>query len=193
VLIGMALEKYRLKNGTLPPPITVNDKGVPMHSWRTLILPFLGEESLFGQYHLGEPWDGPHNKGLIPKMPSVYRCPWATPGEASVNYVAVIGPDAAWGETPREPRDRLAGVKLLVVEVADSGIAWTEPRDMRTEDALRGVNKKGKLSISSHHVEGAMALHENGEVEFLSDDISDAELRSLLLGRAAGTPEQKHQ
>ena len=37
-----------------------------------VILPYLGEEDLYKQFKLNEPWDSVHNKKLIPKMPRIY-------------------------------------------------------------------------------------------------------------------------
>ena len=40
-----------------------------------LILPYLGEEKLYKEFHLDEPWDSDHNKMLIPRMPKVFVVP----------------------------------------------------------------------------------------------------------------------
>jgi hypothetical protein len=73
--ICRALEGYRLRNGGLPPASIADVSGKVMHSWRVLILPYLGHEDLFNAYHFDEPWDGPNNSKLLPLMPDVYRCP----------------------------------------------------------------------------------------------------------------------
>lgn len=49
--------------------------GRPLLSWRVHILPFMGEEELYQQFKLDEPWDSPHNQRLLAKMPDVYRAP----------------------------------------------------------------------------------------------------------------------
>ena len=61
----------------LPPPaIKKDDK--PLLSRRVKLLPYLGEEVLYVQFHLDEPWDSEHNKTLIPKMPAVLTSPYET-------------------------------------------------------------------------------------------------------------------
>ncbi|MCS7469716.1 DUF1559 domain-containing protein [Stieleria sp. ICT_E10.1] len=42
-------------------------------SWRVHLLPFLGEEALYAEFKLDEPWDSEHNKRLLDRMPAVYR------------------------------------------------------------------------------------------------------------------------
>ena len=44
--IGIALQKYHDQHGSFPPAYTVDADGNPLHSWRTLILPYFGEPKL---------------------------------------------------------------------------------------------------------------------------------------------------
>ncbi|MEZ6090192.1 MAG: DUF1559 domain-containing protein [Pirellulaceae bacterium] len=44
-------------------------------SWRVHLLPFIGQQPLFDQFHLDEPWDSDHNRGLLEKMPDVFKTP----------------------------------------------------------------------------------------------------------------------
>ena len=46
-----------------------------MHSWRTLILPFLDQAGLYRAYRFDELWDGPHNSQFLDVILPVYRCP----------------------------------------------------------------------------------------------------------------------
>src|SRR5579864_1381633 len=39
--IALALSNYEQANSALPPAFTVDAEGKPLHSWRTLILPYL--------------------------------------------------------------------------------------------------------------------------------------------------------
>ena len=49
------------------------DNGSPGLSWRVHILPFIEEAELYEQFRLDEPWDSPHNKKLIAKIPNVFQ------------------------------------------------------------------------------------------------------------------------
>lgn len=81
--IALALHNYHSANGHFPSPAIVGKDGRPLLSWRVAILPFLelegegvkGTEALYKQFRLDEPWDSPHNKALLSKMPAPYRLP----------------------------------------------------------------------------------------------------------------------
>src|SRR5262245_40501582 len=62
-----ALRAYaEAHEGKLPPAATYGPDGLPLHSWRVLILPFLGHADLHRRFRLDEPWDSPHNLALLP-------------------------------------------------------------------------------------------------------------------------------
>ena len=67
--------------------------GTPLLSWRVAILPYLGEseKALYGQFKLSEPWDSPHNKALLAKMPRVYAPAVAKGGEKDKNVTHYLG------------------------------------------------------------------------------------------------------
>ena len=45
--IALALQGYAQVHGALPPAYTTDADGKPLHSWRTLILPFMEEQRLY--------------------------------------------------------------------------------------------------------------------------------------------------
>ena len=83
--IGLALHNYQAAEGQFPPAAITGKDGKPLLSWRVAILPYLEDydgrsrDDLFKAFHLEEPWDSPHNKTLLERMPAVY----ASAGEAS--------------------------------------------------------------------------------------------------------------
>ena len=56
---------------------------------------------------------------------------------------------------------------LLVVEVADSGIEWMEPRDLHIDKLAPNINPTSGQGISSKHPTGANVLFGDGHVGFL--------------------------
>ena len=73
--LGLALQAYHDKYGSLPPAYFPDKDGKPKYSWRVLILPMLGEQALYDAYDFDEPWNGPNNRKLASKMPAVFACP----------------------------------------------------------------------------------------------------------------------
>ena len=135
-----------------------------MHSWRVLILPYIEEEQLYKKLHLNEPWDSPHNRAVFDAnpMPRIFGCPsQRTDYEDDTkvtNYVMIVGPgtisDGPHSVRPRQITDGEANT-ILFVEMADSGIHWAEPRDLKADEMSYRINDPDKPSISSHHRGGA--------------------------------------
>jgi hypothetical protein len=149
-VIGVALQNYRACYGCYPPPCTYDAAGRPMHSWRLLITPFLATSPIYNAYHLNEAWDGPSNrKVMADHYPCIYACPMVLtwpPGSNTTSYVALVGRRAAWAgdkDASRENHNKQehAADTFLVIEMADSKIQWTEPKDVRFDDvqALRSL------------------------------------------------------
>jgi hypothetical protein len=67
--IELALEVYYEAHGCYPPQYLVDGQGKPAHSWRVLLLPYLGYDELYRRYRFDEPWNGPHNSLLAGEMP----------------------------------------------------------------------------------------------------------------------------
>src|SRR5207253_9743746 len=77
-------------------PAQPSFKGRALLSWRVALLPFLEQDALFREFKLNEPWDSPHNKKLLAKMPKVYG-PIAGKGQSdSTYYQLFVGPGAAF-------------------------------------------------------------------------------------------------
>lgn len=199
--IGRALHDYHTAHGSLPPVYVRDETGAPMHSWRVLILPYLEEDELYSRYNFNEPWDSAANRELASLRPDIYACPSDTAAQSSANtsYVAVVGRETVWrdsgGMKLDAVRDRLDET-ILLVEVADSGINWLEPRDLSFDSAVVGINRSSRLSISSRHDVSTGAIYrETGasvgfcdlSIGFLSDDMSSDVLSALLTANGGET------
>lgn len=185
--IGLALRSYYYEYRHFPPQYLVDAEGRPSHSWRVLLLPYLGREDLYSQYRFDEPWNGPHNARLGAAAADLFRCPSAaTPDNwmaALTSYVAIAGPGTAWhGDQPRRDRDFRdgTGFSLVVAEIADSTIHWMEPRDLELNSLSPTINADAATGISSPHRGGAYGLMGNGNPRFLPETLSAVMLRALL-------------
>lgn len=64
-------------------------------SWRVELLPYLGEAALYKEFKRDEPWDSPHNKTLLTRMPKVYldpRMPADKQAEGMTHFQAFASP-----------------------------------------------------------------------------------------------------
>jgi prepilin-type processing-associated H-X9-DG protein len=183
--IGIALHNYHDTYGSFPPAYIADDEGRPIHSWRVLLLPFLENEALYEQYRFDEPWNGPNNIKLVEKMPTIFQCPSNRSEEKThtTNYVVVVGPHTVWpGEETVRFKDITDGTSnaWLVVEVADSGITWSEPRDLHVLQMAQEINPPAGQGISSKHIGGAQVLYADGSVRFIADASLREDIRRLL-------------
>jgi prepilin-type processing-associated H-X9-DG protein len=182
--IIIALYDYHDAYGSFPPAYIADKNGRPMHSWRVLILPFLEQKPLYDLYDLNEPWDGPNNRKLADVCVSIFNCPADNEEPSTMtSYLAVVGPNTAWpGSQPTCIMDFTDGTSntLLLVEVANSGIHWMEPRDLHVLQMAPTVNPAAGQGVSSLHPGGANAAFADGSVRFLPDNTSPEQLRAML-------------
>lgn len=145
--IALAMHNYYQGNKHFPLVASASRDGKPLLSWRVHILPYLDQDSLFKQVHLDEPWDSPHNRTLIDKMPAVYRHPFSQADSGRTNYLLPVGNGAAFSaDMPTTFRDIRDGTSytIMVVEVDDQQAAiWTKPDDWAfdPEDPTRGLGR----------------------------------------------------
>jgi prepilin-type processing-associated H-X9-DG protein len=181
--IAQALDRYHAVHGRYPPATVYDAQGRRMHSWRVLILPYLGEERLYSEYRMDEPWYGPHNRQLASRMPAVFRCP-ANPGHPELtSYVAPVGPGTAWDDPQGMRRDAIqdeAGDTVLVAEIADIDIHWMEPRDVVFRPAMASKEGGTPTVFSSKHAGAVVVAFVDGSVTTLSKEMPDTLLEALL-------------
>lgn len=192
-----ALKAYESQYGSLPPPYTVDEKGKKMHSWRVLILPFLGEHMLFSQYKMNEPWDSAENIRLAAKIPDVFTCSIDPSAKAlgETSYVVVIGPRTAFRDptlNADEKQKALERVKsgditdglestALVVEYHGSGICWTEPKDLNFGRMSFNINEdRSNTEIRSKHDGCAFIIRADSKCIEIPDGTPAADVRAML-------------
>ena len=136
----MAIHRYHNVYHAFPPSTPHRPKnGRPVLSWRVYLLPFLGQQALYEQFRLDEPWDSPHNMALLEQMPDVYsirrgnRTHKANVKPGYTTCVAPVGDGTIMGQAqPVAFRDILdgSGNTILLVEVdSEYAVPWTAPQD----------------------------------------------------------------
>ncbi len=189
-----ATVEYCEANGSYPPAFTVNSKGERLHSWRVLLLPFLGEENLYSQIRLEEPWDSEWNRQFWTKTPNNFRCA-STPIDEDEDsdtknklcaYSCVIGTSTVFPEdgTAVTPDDLVDGASntILYVERKKS-VNWMDPNSELTEKLVCEENKKiakERENFASWHASGVLVVFCDGKRQLLSEKIDEDVLRLLL-------------
>ena len=170
--IGLALHYYEDANGRFPPAIVTDKQGKAMHSWRTLILPYLEQSALYRPFKLNEPWDSPNNSKAAATVLRFFYCPsdQSAANRPVTSYLAVTGPGTGWNEQHIDA----TSYHIMVVEVADSNIPWAKPHDLTLEEVCRGVGDGSGFGVSSHHVtSGDFSSRMSRVVNVLVSDGSD--------------------
>lgn len=189
--IGTAMNSYESANRFLPAAYTTDKSGKPLLSWRVAILPYIEQQGLYQQFKQDEPWDSPHNKRLIEKIPADYRSPSSNAAPGMTNYLTVRGNNTAF---PGAMGLRLAEIQsgdgvshtIAVVEVSDEkAVPWTKPDDFEPDasDPFKG--------LVGLHAGGFVAAFCDRSVRFISSSISPEQLKALFSrnGNEPGLPD----
>jgi prepilin-type processing-associated H-X9-DG protein len=181
--LGLAMHNFHSNRNTFPPAYTTGKDGKPLLSWRVQLLPFLDAKALYDEFHLDEPWDSPHNKALITRMPSVYACPSARPSLRSAGKTTYL--------TPRGPATMFPGAEaikiqditdgtsntIMVVDASDdAAVIWTKPDDWDVAPEFKAEGLFG------HHTGGTTFLFGDGSVRFLREKVASKVLQKLTTG-----------
>jgi hypothetical protein len=177
--LALAMHNYaETHGGQLPPAVIYSKDGKkPLYSWRVALLPYLEQDNLYRQFKLDEPWDGPHNKKLLAKMPAVFAMPGAPPGEVKTFYQVFTGPNTPFpGRTsPRMPGSFIDGTRnTILIAEASTPVEWTAPRDI-TPPAGDAVKRSFGARFGKYHVALADAA-----VKALPKTISAETLRRAI-------------
>lgn len=159
------------------------------------------DRKLYDQFVLTQPWDGEHNKKLIPKMPEAYESPGEDLGEGKTCFLAVVAEGAIvapgppfravanlFGAGHRSEHAVIDGLSntLLFVEAApEEAVIWTKPDDWeidpkRPTQGLFGMRRGGALvsfadasvrMVSDRVVEDVI-LHASGMANLQTYDLN---------------------
>ena len=134
--LGLSLLAYAYAMGKRLPLVAVFAKdGQPLLSWRVLVLPFLGEEKLYRQFRLDEPWNSLHNITLLARMPTQFAAvsPKHPPRPYHTFVHAFVGKGTAFEGTTgvKVPDDFPDGVsKTILLIHGGEAVPWTKPEDI---------------------------------------------------------------
>ena len=178
-LIGLALSNYEQVYGFLPPAYTVDTEGRPLHSWRTLILPYLEYESLYLSIDLSKPWNDPTNAQALETSLPVFHCPDGVGRQNTTTYLAISAPNGCFhSNKPRrlaEITDGRASTVMVIEAGEENAVPWMAPVDA-DEALVIGLGPSSKL----HHAGGVNACFVDGSVRFLKAQMPAKARRAII-------------
>lgn len=197
--LALAMLNYQDGRKSFPAAAAICDAdGNPLLSWRVALLPLLGEDDLFRQFKLDEPWDSEHNLPLVERIPEVYSnptCPQNTL-KGLTNYLLPVHEEAGFlpAASIEKTKDTLHGYEvwlgqglsykdikdgtvatLLIVEAApENAVPWTKPQDWEVdlEHPYAGVRHAGAQRFASAWMDGSARV--------TPTDFDEAEFRKII-------------
>ena len=171
--LGLALLEYERVYHEFPPAYTVDTNGKRLHSWRTLILPYMGGGSLYDQLDLSKPWDDPANDTVRLAKANDYDClsdficPSTKLPPGFTTYLTIITPNSCLQPNKgRKLSEITDGVEntVIVYEALSSSLAvhWMSPEDANL-DKLFSSDPKYRTA----HPGGGYLLFCDAHVNFL--------------------------
>lgn len=183
--VSIAMHNYYARFGSLPvanDSIKRDEHGKPLLSWRVHLLPFLEQHELYARFKLDEPWDSPHNRQLIPKMPNEYSSDYG-PGKGQTNLQAPLTRNSVFGGNQtikfNDIPDGGGSTVAFILTKPEYAVPWTKPADCAIDQ------DDPAASIYSSDGIKTICLFVNGSVHFLRIDL-DAEVWLALFGRNDG-------
>jgi WD40 repeat protein len=200
--LALAFHNYHAAFQNLPTSAIMSNDGTPLLSWRVSFLPWLGANDLYEQFHLDEPWDSPHNKLLLDKIPEVFAPPLPSvtelgphrrenvtdEGKASkalsegLTHIRLItGPSTLFpGAANKVSFDSITDGKantILVLEHSDA-VPWTKPDELTLDDGTDAAIPK---LVGSVEPNGLYISFADGSVRFIdTSTLTPQQVRALI-------------
>lgn len=177
-IISIALQNYHSSYGCFPPAYTVDSNGRRLHSWRTLLLPFLDQAVLGRMVDYSKPWDDPANAKVREVSIRAFTCPSVDSMSGKTQYLGIVTPDSVLNRECRRIADITDGLShtwMLIEVTPEHSVHWMEPAD--ADEPL--VQAMATHAISRHPA-GLHILNADGEVDFGDEKLTAEEIRARI-------------
>jgi hypothetical protein len=186
--IAAGLNAYAADYGTYPPATLRDNAGRAMHSWRVLILPYLGEQETYDRFDLSKPWNHEINLQASYEMPRVYSHPGDTnPNLGQSGYYLITGPGTLFPATgamsPNKMADDSSQTILVIAGVPPTNTpigGWAEPIDLDFAKMRGVVNGTVGIEPGGRSKSGVTMATVDGRGHFLPTGLSPATFNALV-------------
>lgn len=183
--IGLALHNYHEEYGQLPPAYTVDADGNQLHSWRTLLLPYLDKKDLYNRLDLSKPWNAPENAAVF-ENETWLQCPTAKLSRPETTYLAIVTESSCLRPVRSlalsEITDGTSNTMCVVEARQNHAVRWMEPSDL-DEAGLLAFDPK----TAESHTGGRHILLMDGSVRFLSQSTPIQTVKALATAAGGET------
>ena len=177
-IISLALQNYHDTHGKYPPAYLTDDSGNRLHSWRTMLLPYMEMNNIRAEIDMDQPWDATENAPFRNLEIPTYQ---SSRGERVVagatNFVAVVGPGTVFDP---DRINEIASIRdgtvntAIFIELPSSEIQWMEPQDVSIEEAIEIVK-------NNPYPTGVIVGMADGTATVLPKDMPAEDIRNLFL------------
>jgi prepilin-type processing-associated H-X9-DG protein len=182
--IWTALRSYDDVYGSLPRAYWVDSRGNRSHSWREELL--MKSWPKAGGFHLvtATPNDDLRAKELQEESGFCFHSfDDRDSPRPNTSFMVITGPGTMFEEGRDLSLKDCAddpSTTILVVEVRNSGVLWSEPADIDIRDLIWKINASDNKGLGCARGDGAHVLFADGRVRFLKNDTLESTLRAMV-------------
>jgi len=180
--IAYAIDEYQEKHGQLVPGATCDSDGRMLHSWTTLVMPYLRSSDV-AQLDWQKPWNAPENNRQLQESLPYYFLKHRLYDDPKIDGLSPTHYSAnAWvmGGTRKRPPVNFKDEQNRTVLIGEAGgnfRPWPEPGNWR--DPALGVNRSPAGFGSPTASRDVKFLFSDGSVQTIRDDIDQTVFENL--------------
>ena len=131
-------------------------------------MPYMEQQALYEQFHLDEPWDSPHNRKLIDKMPEMYQSPAAATRPGRTVYLGIAGEGTVFGAKKgvrlQDIQDGTSNTAIMVEADESESQIWTKPGDYEFDpkNPMKGLGRLHPAGVNVTFADGSVHFIANG-------------------------------
>jgi hypothetical protein len=162
----LGLWNYNDAHGCLPTPALFDDDGNPRASWRFLICNYIEATNWYIPDET-KPWIRPDKTEIdlhaTAESASLFTF-WETSARGATRIAAITGPGSAFDEDNRCSFAQIDGDTIVLAEVANTDVPWTEPGDYTWQVQATGTVPAGSMKIGNAKGQAFHVGFQNGDV-----------------------------